>query len=272
MYNDSFIVNNLSVSKSIISGKDYKLVENANCDLYENGNFLARMTGGKKGVYTASIKPSIDRTYTIKVSADGYPDVQGSTVLPGSAAVHHFERYDSAASTFRYYNYGGGSGTISGQVKYRIFITDNINTTDYYGLQALFTLYDSTGAVLASNLEGYVYNNSNNDVNNRDYGGTMIALDDANAVNGNQVPLDVSMTVNQGHPNTRSVGIVLNLFHLSPEFYKYRKTVSNQQTASTGLFAEPVIVYSNMSNGMGIFGGASGTKIEIDRVNVTRQW
>jgi len=47
------------------------------------------------------------------------------------------------------------------------------------------------------------------------------------------------------------------LFSLSKDMYHYLLTYQAQQNAGNSPFAEPVMVYSNVDNGYGIFGGYS---------------
>jgi hypothetical protein len=68
--------------------------------------------------------------------------------------------------------------------------------------------------------------------------------------------------------NTNHLGfyvITVELQSLSQDVYYYMKSLSLSNANSGGLFMEPVPIYNNIDNGLGIFGGCSATQYTIAR-------
>lgn len=50
---------------------------------------------------------------------------------------------------------------------------------------------------------------------------------------------------------------VVELFHISKEYYNYYKTLQTQGSTQDDIFAEPTQIYTNIEGGLGVFAGAS---------------
>lgn len=265
LYNDSSATANVSLSKSILSGKAYKTIDNAVCDVYENGSFVGTMRLTSSGNYVlASHSIKIGKTYQLKVSAAGYEGVSGSTQIPDTIVTTNVERYDTSNYKISIENYATNSPVyIRGQLKFRFKIIDNPNVKNYYSIHPIIFLYDTSGVRI--NLDNNNYISSNTDDN---IGGISLELTDETLVNGNQVPVDILVSFSTGWNNAsassfRNAVIFLEIDNASPEYYKYISTLNKQASTSASFFAEPTQVYSNMSNGMGIVAGASQSFIQI---------
>ncbi len=57
--------------------------------------------------------------------------------------------------------------------------------------------------------------------------------------------------------------LFFQLFHLTEDFYKYYSTVLNQHNTQQDVYSEPVQLYTNVQNGLGLFAGASLTEENI---------
>jgi Domain of unknown function (DUF4249) len=62
-----------------------------------------------------------------------------------------------------------------------------------------------------------------------------------------------------GIPSTKVKFHNLEIYKLSGDLYKYIKSVNKQQQVGENPFSEPVFIYSNVKNGLGIFAGYSVT-------------
>jgi hypothetical protein len=60
-----------------------------------------------------------------------------------------------------------------------------------------------------------------------------------------------------GGPRVKSEFYNLEIYKLSNDLYKYIKSVNKQQQVGDNPFSEPVFVYTNIKNGLGIFAGYS---------------
>ncbi|MBX3165638.1 MAG: DUF4249 family protein, partial [Bacteroidetes bacterium] len=138
VYSGSAITASITLSKSILSGKPYKTVDNAVCDVYENDNYVGKLTAAGSGNYTSSIVAQTGKKYELKVSAPGYDGVSGSTSVPDQLSVTNIERYDTTNYAITTYTYNNGMGTsinIGGSLKLKLRIVDNEpKVKNYYSL------------------------------------------------------------------------------------------------------------------------------------------
>ena len=57
--------------------------------------------------------------------------------------------------------------------------------------------------------------------------------------------------------------VMVELQAISPEYYRYLKSVELYRVSESDAFTEPVQIYSNVQNGWGIFGSLSSQRIFI---------
>jgi len=261
LYSDSAVSAHISSSKSILSGKDYKFIDNANCELFEDDQFIEKLLFKKNGRYEGNTFPKTGKKYTLKVSASGFEPVEGSSSMTSSVVIKNVARYDSVMSNFNIYAVGDGNVQLGGSVKYKLSVIDDVNTSDYYSLQAVIKLYDTAGAQIPEELaSGYVsiYNNvSENGFQGGSYYGDFIVVNDESLVNGNEIVMDISISVGYSYEKSIELGrmeVFLRASHISSDYYKYLQTFNAQASQGPNWFSEPVLVYNNIKGGMGIVG------------------
>ena len=271
LYPDSPVVANISVSKSILTSKDYKYLDNAVCELYEDDNFAGNLVYASKGNYTSSVLPKTGKKYSLKVVAGGYNGVSATTSLPPNVSVTHVERYDTAGYMLSISEYSTGPSTVvrnlQGLLKYKFSVVDDRLVKNYYSVRPVVILYDEDNN--ATRLPyAYIYNsdNGNSFGNDNNYSSLSLTFDDQVIVNGNEIKLDVKINFSQNLDfsyELKNIKIFLEVYNLSPEYYKYQVTLNDQYNTGASLFAEPVQVYSNVSNGMGIVAGVNTNSVLI---------
>lgn len=85
--------------------------------------------------------------------------------------------------------------------------------------------------------------------------------------NGEKLTLDISLNIFDYSVNLSELvenKLIVRVFHLSREYYLYRKTVNAYHNSSGGLFSEPIQIFNNINGGIGIFAGTTTTEFEID--------
>lgn len=271
LYPDSEVKANISLSKSILTSKDYKYIDNAVCELYEDDSFAGNLVLTGKGNYISSVAPKTGKKYTLKVIAPGYNGVSATTSLPGNVGLTNIERYDTSNYMISVTEYSTGPGTItrslSGNLKYKFRVIDNPAIKNYYSVRPVVVVYDVNDS--AQVLSGvYIYKTDNgsfgNDVDN--YNSNAVTFDDQTIVNGLEIQMDVNISFYQNinfSYNIKNIEVYLEVYNLSPEYYKYQVTLNNQYSTGAGFFSEPVQVYSNVSNGMGIVAGVNTNSVLI---------
>lgn len=270
IYPDSQVVINASSSKSILSGKDYKYISSAVCDLYENETYLGTVSTGSNGTAVFPVLAKKNTSYSLKVAAPGFKSVDASTSVPDQITVSAVERYDTANYKYTIGTQPAGpnsSKSANGTCKFKFTITDDLSKSNYYGLKPTVILYDGNGnskvltsASINSNLTGGGLGEEST------YFGQMLILRDQTLVNGNQVQGDISVgffeDLSTGF-DAQTIEVYLEMYNLSDDYYKYQRTFSEQASLGADFFAEPVLVYSNIKNGVGILAGASVKVVQI---------
>ena len=268
MYPDSQIMAEISVSKSILSSKEYKYITDATCELYENDTYIEKLTSIGSGKYRSNSKATVNKNYTVKVIATGYNGVSGSSALPLPMVTSAIDQYDTTISKYTITSYRNGPNTfayaVNGSTKYRFVIKDDVTTRNFYNIRAVGYIIDSSGTrepILNTTLR-----NNINSINGSGYSYYGIDLDDASVTNGNEIKADLMISFYQNLPadfKLKTVEVYLLLYTFSPEYFRYMSTLNNQEGSTGSLFSEPVQIYSNVNNGMGIVAGATISKVQV---------
>jgi len=258
---------NMYVGRSLgLLEDDYNsnsLVNNATIQLFEDGVFVEELQfcGTPEyelvNSYKSTITPKIGSTYSIEVSAPGYPTVSANCVIPERVEIGSLSTYftinewgeeilqmsiglNDNAATENYYQIGLSS----------------INTYEYYDyeLDSLIT-YSQKEDLWAYPVDPWLDNIANTSENG-------LSFSDA-TFNGTNIVLNLSTYIYSY--NTNETKILIDLYSISKEYYNYLKSKSLYEESDPA-FSEPVQIFSNIENGLGIFAGAS---ISSDSVIVT---
>src|SRR5437764_12672896 len=77
LYHDSLIKVHISMSRSILSAADYKLRDDAICELFINDKFSEKIQSSGNGYYKSSAPGRSGYKYTIKATVPGNETVEG---------------------------------------------------------------------------------------------------------------------------------------------------------------------------------------------------
>lgn len=251
---------NLSVSRSVLSGKDYKYIDNGACELYEDDVYIENLTHTVKGNYVSLLTAKPGRKYSVKASAAGYPGVSAGTTLLPDIIMSAIERYDTVNSVYYLNHLSGGSPFLDGTTKYTFKITDDLSRKNYYSIEPVVLFFDKTGkAIIDTNFKATISDlGDSGPLGNGVTSANSLDIDDLTLVNGKEIQVNIGVSIGYGFYNTGdvdSIEVFLKVHNLSDDLYKYKETINKQYYLGPNLFAEPVLVYSNVSNGMGIFAG-----------------
>ncbi len=251
-YGNSTVYINVSASKSIVSNKAVKYIDNAICALYDNGVFVENLLNYKGGNYTGKTQIKEEHRYELTVSAPGYTTVSASTQIPSAFSYTNLTRYDTIDSGFNLSDFAGKTN-LNCSIKMRGTVIDDSQVKNHYLVQPFIVAFGPYNQQLPISFKPYISSIGSTN------GGYSLDLDDTKPVNGNQIPFDVVINHYQEIDTTdlRSLKLYLYFYSMSDEYYKYRTAISKQQTTGVSLFSEPVLDYSNVTNGMGIMAGAS---------------
>lgn len=268
---DSVVTVYLSQSKSIISGKDYKTIDKQNVFVYENDVFFEQLSFIAKGKYIGTKKPSVGKTYKVIARASNLPDAEGSTLMPNLPVIKAVERIDTVNSApFIYNGFTSKDISVGGNISYKVSLEDFPNTNDFYSISLAGTIVDSTGLNEISLGTIYISDNTagqNSNLNTFSYNG-IYGTDQENVSNGNRVFNFTGNIYGSGTELKRPLKLYLMMVvtQISEDYYKYMLTTSKQISTGASFFAEPTVIYSNCSNGMGIVGGRTSTVKLLDPI------
>ncbi len=235
----------VEVSRSIpimdVADSTGYLLMDATAKLYENNALIGNLTY-VNGFYTMNYKPKQGKAYRVEVNRTGFNPAVAEVNLPASiVSKSKFE--DSVGID----NLGFPFGQLSIQFK------DDGNTKNYYelvvryyddGIQKWFPLDFKSNDILFLN---------NNKLDNGGYVFSDVSF------NGQQKTILTSIESNTAN-GTPKFEISIKTF--SEEYYNYLKQLRDYN--NSGFFvSDPVILISNVKNGLGMVGGVYNVKDTI---------
>lgn len=247
---DSLITIKLSKSRIILDNAPVEGVQNATVKLYENGEFLETMTEKDDGLYVSENRAVFGNKYSLTASASGYDDVSCQTEVPYRNEIISID----TSSSFDEY----GNKTLDFQIE----ITQNVLQDDYYCFRLKYIAQKSEEE------DGYYYYNGDYYV----YPSTNDVIVEETDWDGGLLFSDRLMT-NDKYTLTGSVQsyyydtiwLRFELYSYSKEMYDYQISKTKHLDAQGNPMMEPIIVYSNVSSGMGIFGAGA---VFLDSIQV----
>jgi len=196
--------------------------------------------------YTAN-NPLPGKVYNLSVKSFGYPDISATGKLPQSIANK------SSVCIF-----DGGKdmqGNVSDLLK--LTFTDDGNSKDHYKIN-FFYYNESSGKFTAFDFELKDILTAVNTIKSID-GGFLFSDE---SFSGQQKVITAVPPMGFVSSN-KTYKYLIKIERLSEEYWKYRTTLEqyrgglNGGITSTNLFRGAVVVYSNVTNGLGIFAGAN---------------
>lgn len=248
---DSLFTVHVSKSVGALDNSSKITLYHALVQLYENDVFKEDLKLNSQGFFTSitGFKPSVGKTYKIIVSLKNYETATAICTVPQVTIPTLVTFSDSAFSETSMFE----SSTKEWYSQVDVSISDAAETINYYSIQLLqeFAVYDTL-----DNFIGYQSypldlktNDPNAEINNYD------CLISDEFFNGSTYKVSVNTPSNRF---TDSLSRYYLYFKsISKEMYLYKKTLNKYYNANGNPFAEPVRVYSNVENGMGILGAYS---------------
>ena len=256
---NGFVQNNepalihISRSLSVIDNASLNVINNATIKLFDgNGNFIENLgpfedtiyQTNQTGMYRGTTLLNANSKYKIEVSAPSYKAVSSSTYIPEFNLTQTAppdtlsvidNQFDGANTSFTFH------------------FSDNGNEENYYGIKA-YGIHSSSDPI------AIWMNTDDANIENK-YGDELLFKDDF--VNGSVFDLKIKLPTNYyGNPYSDTLyidtekydSIRFELNSYSRDMYLYKKSYQAYQNVDP-FFSQPVQVYSNIENGMGVFGG-----------------
>lgn len=311
---DSTIRIHLSKSRFFLSNNEKtEDIPNAAIDIYINGQAKGKMQCKESGIYTSSIRPSINDTVKLVIADTDIQGVQSEVVIPRQSIL---QSVDTATQTIRneIYEFDGYNMVPTGRYSYMKELTVKLTIKDppaienfyrlnikmrtqmhypdttytwegggeihyadttvvweeyeYFYLEGTETPNESLlGFIDIINSSAYSYTITDEFFDGKDktlkfkFLYTSPKIGDST---GSEEDDENYYPTTFRTPDSQSKQLTVNLQSISKEMYLYFKTKENADNVFDTFFTEPVQIYSNIKNGMGVLGAYTNHEIKIE--------
>jgi Domain of unknown function (DUF4249) len=241
----------VTASQAINAPYGLKEITDATVLILENGVPVDTLVHDAADAYVSlrGRKPVADHSYTLRASAPGYPEVQGSDMTPRLVIPNNIAFQDSVQidAVGQY------------QSKFSFTIQDWPGQHNYYILD-MYKIYYFTRMDSISVSQVHTVNIEAQDpILDAKTSIGQVFFDDA-TFDGQLKPVEVAVNSFEHLGNDT---IYARLSVVSESYYRYAQSMAKYRNAQFDFFAEPVRIYSNMTPGMGIFAGRAGWEMMI---------
>jgi len=282
---DSAISAEISKSKFFLANDEtFDSIKNADVSLYINGSFKEKMSNVAGGLYKSNYIPNSGDTVLMKVASSGMQSVNCQTIITSKPEIISV---DTAITSLNYYptinyksdQYGNvisqdtTAANLNYQLKVKIKIHDNVKEKNYYRITSqVHQPANNSNSYGYTNItfEGALSDSQNNssDILGISSSSNMYNIFSDELFNGKDYFITCNIT---GYSSISLSGseapyLYINLQNINDDYYKYLYT-KNLSYSSDGFFSEPVQIYNNVNNGIGILGaynnGDNSIKINL---------
>ena len=245
---DSIMKVNVSRNINITDRANYIPITNASIKVFENETLLQELTNNQDGFYVSDFIPEKGKKYTIEVSASGFPTAKATSEVPNKTPIISLE-------TNNINDY-----SLNCKVKFK----DNDNEQNYYMFSACntgceyYTDYISeTEMIDTSYTYEYCYFDTEDIIVEEwiyfDEQEFIIFSDELLQGKEHTLPIIMDYYISENDTLT----LTCKLYSITESYYEYLKTFARHQEAVDNPFVEPVQVYNNIEEGIGVFAGFS---------------
>ncbi len=235
---DSLIKIDLSTSRMILDNAQTSTVSGANIKLYKNGAFLETINE-RDGKYVSTHRAEEGAVYSIEASAKDFETVTGETSIPHRVPILSL---DTATMSDEY-----GSESLHFSLQFPV----QSNQDEYFFLRCRLNKQQKPQNYPFSMAPQRIFIATNDLIKEGTFNTAVLF--------SNRL-IDTDTYTFKGSINTYvsdTSYLKFEFCSLNKEMYDYFITLDMHDDAQGDPMMEPVIVYSNMSNGMGILGGGA---------------
>lgn len=256
----------VSQSQHILFDNDYRPVDGATVEIYENETLLTTLPDSTRGNYISAVhKPKPGKRYEVRVSKRGFDNSTAVVTVPAETAVIRSVTVDTVQLFEFDYQ--------ATYLRFNVEMEDNGAIENYYEISVLKEYYqydfdynqrpperiDSTWVIERIYLE-------TRDLGLEEYQsyGERILFNDF-LFNGKIYTMRVLTFLdyyNEDYESKPEYHVVIG--NTSESYYLYELSSKLQNWTEGDPFAQPVQVYNNIANGYGIFGAFNKVIYSID--------
>jgi len=237
-------------------------LKNATVSLYENDVFIENLVYQKTssdfiGKFISTTTSVEGKKYTIKVNDPDLKEAEAKSYSPakiviGSESVNHIQWGEDNKTSIRFY-FSFVLKDIDGLDNYFmtmylpvLYVNSTTKDTSFYAYQYAEIL---TGNLIESQLyikNGLLFTDAIFNNTNYEISGTATTYNhpfgDFDRTDEENLILDTTH-------------LYISMHHLSPELYNFHSSYATKLDNENDIYSEPTPVFSNIENGLGIFGG-----------------
>lgn len=253
---DSIFKVQLSATTEITSDNNRKLISTAMIKLYENGTYIETLSNSGNATYLSSINPSPKKSYELAISDIKYPSISSKESIPALPEVLK-ATFKNAGKVYHPYQQD-----YIDAAEASIVFKDPASEKNYYEIAFLYSSHRLYYSPYSLFFDNPVIQNEGD----AEYNPTSLYFSDE-LFNGQTF----NFTTNLPFLNDT---IYVSFRNISYNYYKYRKTWTRHlQNQNSGISffndifkGEPIDMYSNISNGYGIFAGFSQSFKQLEYI------
>lgn len=273
---DSTISIKLTYSKNYNDNNPFVFVDDANIHLFENDKNIGNLTYQDSGIYSINYVALENQKYKIEITHNDFDDlIFAEFTIPKKIEITNLDTivYYTNIPETDYYN----NSVLVDSVFYSFNLKDDENEDNYYLIKVIsefysYDVYFNNDSIADTT---YYHITSNSDLNLADlslgpsaetlsypYRGIIFTDEIFNGKDINVKFYSDGCNFKKGgynkyHINVYAISKELYLYYSSYEAYK------NSTSSLSNIMSEPVFVYSNVKNGIGVVGGATITEDTI---------
>lgn len=290
--NDSTVVVQVSRTRHILDNAPVIPLDNASVRLFQGSTLIEELNYAGNGFFrAASFTPDIGVSYTLEVEHQGFPAISAQTVIPGSVGITSI---DTATLVHEFVDpYFSFTTEL---LQFDIALSDPPGEENYYLLnvkaERSYTQWRDTSVVIIDSL--YYGNQWNYYPRDSSYqvgdiipftaypnigsediiveaiaGGGILFSDQL--IDGKNYTFRGMILLNELE-SADSAQLDFRLHSISESYYKYLKSRQKHYETKENYLAVPVIVYTNVQEGTGFFGGFSSDVVSITTFVPEYRW
>lgn len=232
----------VSKSASILRPNDIERIEDADLELFENGISVGSLTPDLDFVYRLDFAPVQGNNYEIKASANGLEDVSSTTTIPNAVTATNAAVNEAVSVDQDVYRLTFDIDDPSGDNYYIVYVVQEYWPGEYQTQS--FTSTEPT--FLGGSGDNYFWNGA--------------AFRD-DSFDGQIKKFTLDLDYFNGEPDFPTSVLLVSA---TEEFFNYFVTYEAYQSTTGDPFAQPVQIYSNVENGLGIFAGLNRSLTVIE--------
>jgi hypothetical protein len=235
----------LNYSKFILDSDDqFDNIDSAFAQLFIGDSPVATFYQDNDGLYKTDYQCQKGVNYSIKVSK-GDQTVSSTTYIPNSVAIQSIDTFSITEQS---------NGYNTNYLRFNLSISDPIDEKNYY-MVTFITIINEFSLPLD-------FRYTQPSISSESYVSSDYAVFSDDFFNGQNKTLSYDIEYYNFTYEFTPLTVYIN--SISKDMYTYYLQLQKYQNAQNSFLSEPVMVYTNINNGLGIFGGYSISKKQID--------